>query len=123
MNVIFKDLLQLSRSTFVALLSSIVASTVLLVNAGCCISTTLAEAVRFELTVLFNTLGFKASALDHSTTLPNRSLYVIVNPSPILFCTHNFLLKIKNPGFLIQGPLKFEYVVELYSVSSDPVVV
>ena len=32
----------------------------------------LAEAVRFELTVLFNTLGFKASALDHSTTLPNK---------------------------------------------------
>ena len=76
--------------------------------------------MRFELTVLFNTLGFKASAIDHSTTLPNQSLYVIVNPSPIFFCTHNFLLKNKNPGFLIQGPLKFEYVVELYSVFLDP---
>jgi hypothetical protein len=46
-----------------------------------------------------------------------------VYPSPIFFCAHNFLLKTKNPGFLIQGPLKFEYAVELYSVSSDPVVV
>ena len=79
--------------------------------------------MRFELTVHFYTSVFKTDAIDHSTTLPDQSLYVIVNPSPILFCTHNFLLKTKNPGFLIQGPLKFEYVVELYSVSLDPVVI
>jgi hypothetical protein len=46
-----------------------------------------------------------------------------VNPSPIFFCTHNFLLKNKKPWVFNPGPLKFEYVVELYSVSSDPVVI
>ena len=40
MNVIFKDLLQPVSIYFVALLSSIVASTGLSVNAGCCIFTT-----------------------------------------------------------------------------------
>jgi hypothetical protein len=24
-------------------------------------------------------------------------LYVVMNPSPIFFCAHNFLLKTKNP--------------------------
>ena len=38
--VYFKDLLQLVSIDFVALLSSIVASTELLVNAGCCVFTT-----------------------------------------------------------------------------------
>ena len=124
-NIIFKDLLQLVSIYFVALLSSIVASTGLLVNAVCCILTTmfLAEAVRFELTVHFYTSVFKTDAIGHSTTLPKQSLYVIMNPPPIFFCAHNFLLKTKNPGFLIQGPLKFEYVVELYSVSSDPCII
>jgi hypothetical protein len=39
-NIIFKDLLQPVSIYFVALLSSIVASTGLLVNAVCCITTT-----------------------------------------------------------------------------------
>ena len=34
------------------------------------VANNLAEAVRFELTVPFDTLVFKTRAIDHSTTLP-----------------------------------------------------
>ena len=50
----------------------------------------LAEAVRFELTVPFDTLVFKTRAIDHSTTLPKLGAGYRVRTDDILVGNETF---------------------------------